>query len=85
MSKRKKQPKAMNTKAVRRLLQELPDKSAQYYGLDAPELPASVVPENAAGMALDCNSTLGNFGAGCFFNTGFIGYPRLAELAQISE
>ena len=85
MSKRKKQPKAMNTKAVRRLLQELPDKSAQYYGLDAPELPAGVVPENATGMAMDCNSTLGNFGAGCFFNTGFIGYPRLAELAQISE
>lgn len=85
MSKRKKQQKAMNTKAVRRLLQELPDKSAQYYGLDVPELPAGVVPENAAGMAMDCNSTLGNFGAGCFFNTGFIGYPRLAELAQISE
>ena len=85
MSKRKKQPKAMNTKAVRRLLQELPGKSAQYYGLDAPELPAGVVPENATGMAMDCNSTLGNFGAGCFFNTGFIGYPRLAELAQISE
>lgn len=85
MSKRKKQPKAMNTKAVRRLLQELPDKSAQYYGLDAPELPTGVVPENAASMAMDCNSTLGNFGAGCFFNTGFIGYPRLAELAQISE
>lgn len=85
MSKRKKQPKAMNTKAVRRLLQELPGKSAQYYGLDVPELPAGVVPENAAGMAMDCASTLGNFGAGCFFNTGFIGYPRLAELAQISE
>lgn len=85
MSKRKKQPKAMNTKAVRRLLQELPDKSAQYYGLDMPDLPAGVVPENATGMAMDCNSTLGNFGAGCFFNTGFIGYPRLAELAQISE
>lgn len=85
MSKRKKQQKAMNTKAVRRLLQELPDKSAQYYGLDAPELPTGVIPESASGMAMDCNSTLGNFGAGCFFNTGFIGYPRLAELAQISE
>ena len=34
---------------------------------------------------MDCNSNLGTFGAGCFFNTGFIGYPRLAELAQISE
>lgn len=85
MSKKKKQQKAVNAKALRRLLQELPDKSAQYYGLDMPDLPAGVVPENAAGMAMDCNSTLGNFGAGCFFNTGFIGYPRLAELAQISE
>ena len=85
MSKKKKQQKAVNEKAVRRLLQELPDKSAQYYGLDMPDLPAGVVPENAAGIAMDCNSTLGNFGAGCFFNTGFIGYPRLAELAQISE
>lgn len=85
MSKRKKQPKAMNTKALRRLLQELPNNTVQQYGLDMPELPAGVVPENAAGMAMDCNSALGNFGAGCFFNTGFIGYPRLAELAQISE
>ena len=31
------------------------------------------------------SSPLGNFGADCFFGTGFIGYPRLAELAQISE
>ena len=31
------------------------------------------------------SSPLGNFGAACFFGTGFIGYPRLAELAQISE
>lgn len=83
MSKRKKQPKAMNTKAVRRLLQELPDKTVQQYGLDMPELPDGVRANNS--IAMDCNSNLGTFGAGCFFNTGFIGYPRLAELAQISE
>lgn len=83
MSKKKKQQKAVNEKALRRLLQELPDKTVQQYGLDMPELPDGVRANNS--IAMDCNSTLGNFGAGCFFNTGFIGYPRLAELAQISE
>jgi len=49
--------------------------------LDFPSLPDGVKPN---GLAMD-NSPLGNFGADCFFGTGFIGYPRLAELAQISE
>ena len=83
MSKKKKQQKAVNAKALRRLLQELPDKTVQQYGLDMPELPDGVRANNS--IAMDCNSNLGTFGAGCFFNTGFIGYPRLAELAQISE
>ena len=83
MSKKKKQQKAVNEKALRRLLQELPDKTVQQYGLDMPELPDGVKANNS--IAMDCNSNLGTFGAGCFFNTGFIGYPRLAELAQISE
>ena len=83
MSKKKKQQKAVNAKALRRLLQELPDKTVQQYGLDMPELPDGVKANNS--IAMDCNSNLGTFGAGCFFNTGFIGYPRLAELAQISE
>ena len=39
MSKKKKQQKAVNAKALRRLLQELPDKTVQQYGLDMPELP----------------------------------------------
>ena len=83
MSKKKKQQKAVNVKALRRLLQELPDKTVQQYGLDMPELPDGVKANDS--IAMDCNSNLGTFGAGCFFNTGFIGYPRLAELAQISE
>lgn len=83
MSKKKKQQKAVNAKALRRLLQELPDKTVQQYGLDMPEIPDGVRANNS--IAMDCNSNLGTFGAGCFFNTGFIGYPRLAELAQISE
>lgn len=83
MSKKKKQQKAVNAKALRRLLQELPDKTVQQYGLDMPELPDGVKANDS--IAMDCNSNLGTFGAGCFFNTGFIGYPRLAELAQISE
>lgn len=83
MSKKKKQQKAVNAKALRRLLQELPDNTVQQYGLDMPELPDGVRANNS--IAMDCNSNLGTFGAGCFFNTGFIGYPRLAELAQISE
>lgn len=77
MSKKKKH----TDKAMRRALQRLPEKQPASYSLDFPSLPEGVKPN---GIAMD-NSPLGNFGADCFFGTGFIGYPRLAELAQISE
>ena len=77
MSKKKKH----TDKAMRRALQRLPEKQPASYSLDFPSLPDGVKPN---GLAMD-NSPLGNFGADCFFGTGFIGYPRLAELAQISE
>lgn len=77
MSKKKKHA----DKAMRRALQRLPEKQPASYSLDFPALPDGVKPN---GLAMD-NSPLGNFGADCFFGTGFIGYPRLAELAQISE
>lgn len=66
---------------MRRALQRLPEKQPASYSLDFPGLPDGVKPN---GIAMD-GSPLGNFGADCFFGTGFIGYPRLAELAQISE
>ena len=78
MSKKKNKP---NAKAMRRALQRLPEKQPASYSLDFPSLPDGVKPN---GIAMD-SSPLGNFGADCFFGTGFIGYPRLAELAQISE
>jgi len=78
MSKKKNKP---NAKAMRRALQRLPEKQPVSYSLDFPALPDGVKPN---GIAMD-SSPLGNFGADCFFGTGFIGYPRLAELAQISE
>ena len=78
MSKKKSKP---NAKAMRRALQRLPEKQPASYSLDFPSLPDGVKPN---GLAMD-SSPLGNFGADCFFGTGFIGYPRLAELAQISE
>lgn len=77
MSKKKKH----TDKAMRRTLQRLPEKQPASYSLDFPSLPDGVKPN---GIAMD-GSPLGNFGADCFFGTGFIGYPRLAELAQISE
>lgn len=77
MSKKKKH----TDKAMRRALQRLPEKQPASYSLDFPGLPDGVKPN---GIAMD-GSPLGNFGADCFFGTGFIGYPRLAELAQISE
>ena len=77
MSKKKKH----TDKAMRRALQRLPEKQPASYSLDFPALPDGVKPNS---LAMD-NSPLGNFGADCFFGTGFIGYPRLAELAQISE
>lgn len=77
MSKKKKH----TDKAMRRALQRLPEKQPASYSLDFPILPDGVKPN---GIAMD-SSPLGNFGADCFFGTGFIGYPRLAELAQISE
>ena len=77
MSKKKKH----TDKAMRRALQRLPEKQPVSYSLDFPALPDGVKPN---GIAMD-SSHLGNFGADCFFGTGFIGYPRLAELAQISE
>lgn len=78
MSKKKNRS---NSKAMRRALQRLPEKQPASFNLDFPVLPEGVKPN---GMAMD-SSPLGNFGADCFFGTGFIGYPRLAELAQISE
>ena len=78
MSKKKNKP---NAKAMRRALQRLPENQPASYSLDFPALPGGVKPN---GLAMD-SSPLGNFGADCFFGTGFIGYPRLAELAQISE
>lgn len=78
MSKKKNKP---NAKAMRRALQRLPEKQPASYSLDFPALPDGVKPN---GIAMD-GSPLGNFGADCFFGTGFIGYPRLAELVQISE
>lgn len=77
MSKKKKH----TDKAMRRALQRLPEKQPASYSLDFPGLPDGVKPN---GIAMD-GSPLGNFEADCFFGTGFIGYPRLAELAQISE
>lgn len=77
MSKKKKH----TDKAMRRALQRLPEKQPASYSLDFPGLPDGVKPN---GIAMD-GSPLENFGADCFFGTGFIGYPRLAELAQISE
>lgn len=77
MSKKKKH----TDKAMRRALQRLPEKQPASYSLDFPALPDGVKPSS---LAMD-SSPLGNFGADCFFGTGFIGYPRLAELAQISE
>lgn len=77
MSKKKKH----TDKAMRRALQRLPEKQPASYSLDFPGLPDGVKPN---GIAMD-GGPLGNFGADCFFGTGFIGYPRLAELAQISE
>lgn len=70
-----------NGKALRRALQMLPEKQTAAYGLMPPELPPGVKP---TGLAMD-SSPIGNFGADLFLSTGFIGYPRLAELAQISE
>ena len=78
----KKKTKKLNAKAAARLIQSMPDKPVGNYGLDMPELPSSVRPKNS--IAMD-SSPLGNFGADCFWGTGFLGYPALAELAQISE
>lgn len=82
MSK-KKRAKALNANAANRLLQELPIQPAQTYGLAAPELPSGVMPKNA--IAMDSSGSLGGFGSDYFYSTGFVGYPILAELAQISE
>lgn len=81
MSKKKKQ-KQFDAKSMRRAVQRLPEKPVQGYGLEIPDLPQGVRPENS--IAMD-SCPLGNFGADLFFGTGFAGYPRLAELAQISE
>ena len=86
MSKKKNKPNAKDkakalAKVLRRAIQRLPEKQPASYSLDFPALPDGVKPN---GIAMD-SSPLGNFGADCFFGTGFIGYPRLAELAQISE
>lgn len=77
-----KKKKRFATDTIRRELQRMPKEVGQGYGLEMPELPQGVRPENS--IAMD-SMPIGNFGADCFFGTGFIGYPRLAELAQISE
>lgn len=46
MSKKKKQQNGVNAKALRRLLQELPNNTVQQYGLDMPELPDGVKANN---------------------------------------
>lgn len=51
--------------------------------LNPPDLPRGVVPQGQS-MAMD-SSPIDNFGADFFWGTGFIGYPKLAELAQIAE
>ncbi len=81
MSKKKKK---LSGQAMRRSARMLPESQVVQpaFGLSPPELPAGVRPPN--GMAMD-HSPLGNFGADFFFGTGFIGYPKLSELAQISE
>lgn len=75
---------AKKNHSMRRLLGQLTatDNEATVYSLAPPTLPPNVRPSND--LAMD-SSPLGNFGADCFFGTGFIGYPRLAELAQIAE
>ncbi|UOO77938.1 DUF1073 domain-containing protein [Neisseria sp. Dent CA1/247] len=79
---KKKKQKRLDAKAMRRAIQQMPEKAVQVYGLGMPELPQGVKPENS--IAMD-SCPAGNFGADFFFGTGFVGYPRLAELAQISE
>lgn len=84
MSKKKKQ-KGLSAKAMRNLIRQFPEKSVTGSGLEMPELPHGVRPENS--IAMD-SCPFGNFGADFFSSTGFtgfIGYPRLAEMAQISE
>lgn len=79
----KKDKRKLNGKALRRALSRMDAPAGPpIYGLSAPELPPGVRPKNS--IAMD-RSPLGNFGADCFFGTGFAGYPRLAELAQIAE
>ena len=79
----KKDKRKLNGKALRRALSRMDAPAGPpIYGLSAPELPPGVRPKNS--IAMD-HSPLGNFGADCFFGTGFAGYPRLAELAQIAE
>lgn len=81
MSKKNKKG-SLKAAGLKRAVASLPAKPAAVFSLAPPELPQGVRP--AGSLAMDA-SPLGNFGADCFFGTGFIGYPRLAELAQISE
>ncbi len=74
--------KGLNSQAMQRAVFRQPEKVRPVYGLDMPELPSCVRPNHA--IAMD-GSPLGNFGADFFWGTGFVGYPRLAELAQIAE
>lgn len=78
MSKKKK----LDAKAMRQALCGIPGETLREYSLSPPELPSGVRPNNA--LAMD-NSLVGNYGADFLLGTGFIGYPYLSELAQISE
>ena len=82
MSKKKdKKAKKQRKRLLIRAQSQYPDLSE--YTLNPPTLPRGVVPQGQ-GMAMD-SSPIGNFGADFFWGTGFIGYPKLAELAQIAE
>ncbi|ULJ60785.1 anti-CBASS protein Acb1 family protein [Wielerella bovis] len=81
----KKKDKKAQKKQRKRLLIRAQSQYADLpeYTLNPPDLPQGVVPQGAT-MAMD-SSPIGNFGADFFWGTGFIGYPKLAELAQIDE
>lgn len=83
-SKRKKQVWAGLSRALDRSIY-LEQKDAQTYPIELPILPVNVRPTS---IAMDsASSMMGDYFALSSYalNMGFIGYPRLAELSQISE
>lgn len=71
-------------RAMRRVLNQLSGeipKQQPVFTLAPPVLPNNVVPENAIAMDASPEVIYGAFP----FGVGFVGYPQLAELAQISE